>query len=98
MINLLKFKEGEGSDRYRQYTRKCNRILNGRRDRPLRRAKPVNIIGDGESPWWDAILVVEYPLPGFQRHGDRPGLPTGPQTSGGCPDPGYLWHLAVVLG
>lgn len=22
---------------------------------------PTNIIGDGESPWWEAILVVESP-------------------------------------
>ena len=26
-------------------------------------AAPVNVIGDGEKPWWDAILVVEYPSP-----------------------------------
>jgi uncharacterized protein (DUF1330 family) len=26
-------------------------------------ATPVNVIGDGERPWWDAILVVEYPSP-----------------------------------
>ena len=24
---------------------------------------PTQVIGDGESPWWDAILVVEYPSP-----------------------------------
>ena len=24
---------------------------------------PVAIIGDSERPWWDAILVVEYPSP-----------------------------------
>lgn len=24
---------------------------------------PVNVIGDGDRPWWDAILVVEYPTP-----------------------------------
>jgi uncharacterized protein (DUF1330 family) len=21
------------------------------------------VIGDGEKPWWDAIIVVEYPSP-----------------------------------
>ena len=24
---------------------------------------PAVIIGDGERPWWDAILIVEYPTP-----------------------------------
>jgi uncharacterized protein (DUF1330 family) len=24
---------------------------------------PSVVIGDGEKPWWDAILVVEYPSP-----------------------------------
>ena len=24
---------------------------------------PAVIIGDGERPWWDAILIVEYPSP-----------------------------------
>ena len=24
---------------------------------------PTQVIGDGETPWWDAILVVEYPSP-----------------------------------
>jgi uncharacterized protein (DUF1330 family) len=26
-------------------------------------ANPHNVIGDGPRPWWDAILVVEYPSP-----------------------------------
>ena len=26
-------------------------------------ASPQQIIGEGERPWWDAILVVEYPSP-----------------------------------
>ena len=24
---------------------------------------PAVVIGDGERPWWDAILIVEYPTP-----------------------------------
>lgn len=83
MINLLKFKEGEGRDRYRQYTREVQPHLE-RVGGAVRYAgtAPVNIIGDGESPWWDAILVVEYPSsqafsdmvtdPGYQQvHGHR---------------------------
>lgn len=26
-------------------------------------ANPHNVIGDGDRPWWDAILIVEYPTP-----------------------------------
>ena len=26
-------------------------------------AAPTVFIGDGERPWWDAILIVEYPSP-----------------------------------
>ena len=26
-------------------------------------ATPGVVIGDGEKPWWDAIIVVEYPSP-----------------------------------
>ncbi len=28
-----------------------------------RGSAPTQVIGEGESPWWDAILVVEYPSP-----------------------------------
>jgi hypothetical protein len=31
----------------------------------------VQVIGDGEKPWWDAIIVVEYPSPAaFPDRGD----------------------------
>ena len=26
-------------------------------------AAPTYVIGDGDRPWWDAILIVEYPSP-----------------------------------
>lgn len=83
MINLLKFTEPGGHDRYLQYTREVQPHLH-RVGGTVRYAgvNPVNIIGDGESPWWDAILVVEYPSsqaftdmvtdPGYQQvHGHR---------------------------
>ena len=83
MINLLKFKEGGGQDRYLQYSREVQPHLD-RVGGTVRYAgtNPANIIGDGESPWWDAILVVEYPSskafsdmvtdPGYQQvHGHR---------------------------
>lgn len=83
MVNLLKFKEPGGRDRYLEYSREVQPHLD-RVGGIVRYAgtNPANIIGDGESPWWDAILVVEYPSPqaftemvtdpGYQQvHGHR---------------------------
>ncbi len=64
MINLLKFNEGGGRERYLQYAHEVAPHL-ARVSATVRYSgtAPVNVIGDGESPWWDAILVVEYPTP-----------------------------------
>jgi uncharacterized protein (DUF1330 family) len=64
MINLLKFNEGGGRERYLQYGREVAPHL-ARVGAEVRYSgtAPVNVIGDGERPWWDAILVVEYPTP-----------------------------------
>jgi uncharacterized protein (DUF1330 family) len=64
MINLLKFNEGGGRERYLQYGREVAPHL-ARVGATVRYSgsAPVNVIGDGERPWWDAILVVEYPTP-----------------------------------
>lgn len=64
MINLLKFNSGPGVDSYRRYSQEVQPHLDrvGGRVR-YAGADPVNVIGDGERPWWDAILVVEYPSP-----------------------------------
>ncbi|TPG32504.1 DUF1330 domain-containing protein [Mycolicibacterium hodleri] len=64
MINLLKFNEGGGRERYLQYGRAVAPHL-ARVGATVRYSgsAPVNVIGDGERPWWDAILVVEYPTP-----------------------------------
>jgi uncharacterized protein (DUF1330 family) len=83
MINLLKFKAGDGVEHYRRYTREVQPHLE-RVGGTVRYAgaNPQNIIGDGPQPWWDAILVVEYPSPqaftemvtdpGYQQvHGHR---------------------------
>lgn len=78
MINLLKFHEQGGHERYLQYTREVAPHLR-RVGGAIRYGgtTPVNVIGDGERPWWDAILVVEYPSsqaftdmvtdPGYQK-------------------------------
>ena len=64
MINLLKFNDGPGVASYLQYSREVQPHLDrvGGKVR-YAGASPVNVIGDGERPWWDAILVVEYPSP-----------------------------------
>jgi uncharacterized protein (DUF1330 family) len=64
MINLLKFKAAGGRERYLQYAQEVAPHMQ-RVGATLRYAgaAPATVIGDGERPWWDAILVVEYPSP-----------------------------------
>ena len=64
MVNLLKFNQGGGHERYLQYAREVGPYLQkvGASVRYGGTA-PVYVIGDGERPWWEAILVVEYPTP-----------------------------------
>ena len=64
MINLLKFHPGAGLAHYLTYSREVQPHLDrvGGKVR-YAGANPHNVIGDGERPWWDAILVVEYPSP-----------------------------------
>ncbi|CDO85819.1 hypothetical protein AWC29_10590 [Mycobacterium triplex] len=64
MVNLLKFKPEGGLERYAQYGREVAPHLEraGATVRYLGGAPSV-VIGEGEKPWWDAILIVEYPTP-----------------------------------
>lgn len=64
MVNLLKFKPEGGVESYLHYGREVAPHLQ-RVGATLRYAggAPAMVIGDGERPWWDAILVVEYPTP-----------------------------------
>ena len=64
MIHLLKFNAAGGRERYLQYGREVQPHLD-RVGASVRYAgtAPVNVIGDGDRPWWDAILIVEYPTP-----------------------------------
>ncbi|BBY40432.1 hypothetical protein MMAN_45660 [Mycobacterium mantenii] len=64
MVNLLKFKTPGGVESYRRYGREVAPHLQrvGATVRYMGTA-PAFVIGDGEQPWWDAILVVEYPTP-----------------------------------
>ena len=64
MVNLLKFKASGGLESYQRYGREVAPHLD-RVGATVRYAgtAPGVVIGDGERPWWDAILVVEYPTP-----------------------------------
>ena len=64
MVNLLKFKATGGLESYQRYGREVAPHLE-RVGAAVRYAgtAPAVVIGDGERPWWDAILIVEYPTP-----------------------------------
>lgn len=64
MVNLLKFKALGGREAYQRYGREVAPHLE-RVGATVRYAgtAPAFVIGDGEKPWWDAILIVEYPTP-----------------------------------
>ena len=63
MVNLLQFRDG-GRESYLRYATEVGPHLQ-RVGATVRYtgAAPSQVIGDGEKPWWDAILVVEYPSP-----------------------------------
>lgn len=65
MVNLLQFQTSGGRDRYLQYGQEVAPHLQ-RVGATIRYAgtAPAVIIGEGQKPWWDAILIVEYPTPG----------------------------------
>lgn len=64
MVNLLTFHVDGGRERYAQYAREVVPHIQ-RVGATVRYAgaSPATVIGDGERPGWDAILVVEYPSP-----------------------------------
>ncbi len=64
MVNLLQFKSDGGKASYLRYAHETGPHLQ-RVGGIVRYAgtSPAQIIGDGEKPWWDAIIVVEYPSP-----------------------------------
>jgi uncharacterized protein (DUF1330 family) len=64
MVNLLKFRENDGLESYLRYGQEVAPHLE-RVGATIRYGgtAPAVVIGDGECPWWDAILIVEYPSP-----------------------------------
>ena len=64
MINLLQFKPDGGEQHYETYAREVQVHLNSVGAQALYAGKAqAFVLGDGPTPWWDAILVVEYPTP-----------------------------------
>ncbi|OMC07030.1 DUF1330 domain-containing protein [Mycobacterium sp. SP-6446] len=64
MVNLLKFKADGGLERYAQYGREVTPHLERVGATVLYAGgAPAVVIGEGERPWWDAVLVVRYPSP-----------------------------------
>ena len=64
MVNLLKFNDDGGLESYLRYGQEVAPHLE-RVGATVRYGgtAPAVIIGHGERPWWDAILIVEYPSP-----------------------------------
>ncbi|HZA10918.1 DUF1330 domain-containing protein [Mycobacterium sp.] len=64
MVNLLQFRKPGGEQRYLQYGEAVAPHLErvGAKIR-YAAAAPQFVIGDADRPWWDAIIVVEYPSP-----------------------------------
>ena len=66
MINLLNFNDDTdgGAERYIQYGREVTPHLEQVGATIIYSGHlPKFVIGDGTHPWWDAILVVQYPTP-----------------------------------
>lgn len=64
MVNLLQFTKEGGLERYLQYGREVAPHLERVGARVVYGGTaPAVIIGEGGRPWWDAILIVEYPSP-----------------------------------
>ena len=64
MINLLKFRPDGGRESYARYGQEVAPHLQRVGGKVLYAGgAPTQVIGEGEKPWWDASLVVEYPSP-----------------------------------
>lgn len=64
MVNLLTFRVDGGRERYLRYASEVMPHI-ARAGATVRYAgvSPETVIGAGERPGWDAILIVEYPSP-----------------------------------
>lgn len=64
MINLLQFKADGGREHYEDYMREVQVHLEDVGARALYAGNArAFVLGEDARPWWDTILVVEYPTP-----------------------------------
>lgn len=64
MVNLLQFRADGGRERNLRYAQDVvPHIQRVGATVSYAGAPPQQVIGEGERPWWDAILIVEYPSP-----------------------------------
>lgn len=64
MLNLLRYRQPDGEEHYRQYAAGVIPHLQRVGARPLYGADALaTLVGEGAKPWWDAVLLVEYPSP-----------------------------------
>jgi uncharacterized protein (DUF1330 family) len=62
MINLLRFNKPDGAEHYERYAREVQPHLERVGGSPIYAGTAeAQVIGEGLRPWWDAILVVQYP-------------------------------------
>ena len=68
MINLLQFRADGGMQSYIRYAYEVTPHLQ-RVGGTVRYAgaAPSMVIGEGEKPWWEAVIVVEHPSPAAFR-------------------------------
>ena len=105
MVNLLKFRADGGRASYARYGQEVVPHLHRVGGKVLYAGgAPTQVIGDGEKPWWDAILVVEYPSPvSVHRYGDQRGIPQDSRVPGGRTRPwrpdrhGVVDHGRLVM-
>jgi uncharacterized protein (DUF1330 family) len=64
MINLLAFKASGGAESYGRYAQAVVPHLQRVGGEALYAgAANLQVVGEGERPWWDTIIVVRYPSP-----------------------------------
>jgi uncharacterized protein (DUF1330 family) len=64
MVNLLRFKQPDGASHYARYAREVGPHLEAVGARALYAGNAqAYVIGEAARPWWDAVLIVEYPTP-----------------------------------
>ncbi len=59
MLNLLKFKQNGGYEKYMEYLKEANRFVRNVGGKLIYVGKPVELLNGNET--WDLLMLVEYP-------------------------------------